>query len=163
MYRIQPMISEFAGEISRWKYPDEYSVYSFEPSQELTDELLDGSYYSCADEHGQLIGYFCFGLSARIPTAERYPYAGEYLDIGLGLAPEVCGRGLGAGFLRAGLDFAVQTWHPRAFRLTVACFNLRAIRTYEKLDFRTIAPVTHKNSGMRFQIMQRTCEEAIPC
>lgn len=109
VYRIQPMNPEFAGEIARWKYPDEYSVYSFEPSPELITELLNGSYYSCTDEHGWLIGYYCFGHSAQIPTAEDYPYDDDSLDIGLGLSPEGCGMGLGASFLRPGLDFAART------------------------------------------------------
>ena len=163
MYRIEAMRPEHARMISGWKYPGEYGIYSFEPSAGLTNELLDGSYFACTDELGRLIGFFCFGVSAQIPTSGGYVYSADFLDVGLGLAPDFCGRGLGPDFLRAGLDFACRELGGSAFRLTVACFNRRAICVYERLDFRVVAEVTHQHSGMRFQIMARAGKEDSLC
>ena len=33
--------------------------------------MLDGSYYACLDGAGTLMGYFCFGQSARIPLSQE--------------------------------------------------------------------------------------------
>ena len=40
MYYISAMTYEFALIISQWKYDNEYSIYSFEQSQETIAELL---------------------------------------------------------------------------------------------------------------------------
>jgi GNAT superfamily N-acetyltransferase len=59
------------------------------------------------------------------------------LDVGLGLRPDLIGRGLGAGFLDAISTFAARQLGHRRLRVTVAAWNLRAIRLYEKAGFRT--------------------------
>jgi ribosomal-protein-alanine N-acetyltransferase len=40
--------------------------------------------------------------------------------------------------VHAGLRFARETYSPPAFRLTVAAFNHRAIRVYERAGFETV-------------------------
>jgi [ribosomal protein S18]-alanine N-acetyltransferase len=42
---------------------------------------------------------------------------------------------LGLAYLQAGLAFATQRFTPRRFRLSVATFNERAIRVYERAGF----------------------------
>ena len=54
------------------------------------------------------------------------------------MRPDLTERGLGAEFLRAGLRFAREVYSPPAFRLTVAAFNRRAIRAYERAGFETV-------------------------
>jgi ribosomal-protein-alanine N-acetyltransferase len=97
-------------------------------------------YYSVYDERGDLAGYFCFGEDARVAAGRRL---GVYeredaLDVGLGMRPDLTGRGLGEEFVHAGLRVARETYSPKAFRLTVAIFNRRAIRVYEKAGFRAV-------------------------
>ena len=54
------------------------------------------------------------------------------------MRPDLTGRGLGEEFVHAGLRFAREVYSPPAFRLTVAAFNRRAIRVYERAGFETV-------------------------
>lgn len=125
-----------AREISRWRYEKPYAMYDGNPASipSLLDERF--AYHSVHDEHDELVGYFCFGEDARIPEGRRLGlYEETALDIGLGMRPDLTGKGLGLGFVLAGLRFAGNRFPAPAFRLTVAAFNQRAIRVYEKAGF----------------------------
>ncbi len=152
-YYIHPMTIEHAREISTWTYPGEYALYSFQPDRETLEELMGGEYFSCTESDGSLAGYFCFGAAARIPAVETEHYADGFLDIGLGMAPQLCGKGRGADFLTAGMDYGRTAFPPAAFRLTVAAFNERAVSVYRKLGFEISATLTHKNSQALFYMM----------
>jgi ribosomal-protein-alanine N-acetyltransferase len=52
---------------------------------------------------------------------------------------DLTGRRLGREFLTAELDFARQRFAPATFRLSVAVFNQRATRLYEKVGFQSVA------------------------
>lgn len=144
------MTKELAAEIAAWRYPGEYAVYD---GREDDSELLDGGAYALLNRRGELVGFYQFGQGARIPTAEPDPYPEGPLDVGLGLRPDLCGLGLGASFLRAGLDFAQKELGAARFRLTVAAFNQRARKVYARCGFRAERDVTHKASGEPFAIL----------
>lgn len=46
--------------------------------------------------------------------------------------PALCGQGKGLYFVNAGLTFVREKFAVTGFRLTVAAFNQRAIKVYEK-------------------------------
>lgn len=148
-----------AKEIMTWKYPEEYAFYNFGDSPEALQELIDGTYYAVRDEAGQLIGFFCFGQNAQVPEGQRQKlYEGEkVLDIGLGLKPELTGYGMGQSFLQAGMEFAKQRFTPEKLRLTVAVFNSRAIKVYERVGFQGRASVV--NRGTEFIVMTLEVDE----
>jgi RimJ/RimL family protein N-acetyltransferase len=114
---------------------------------------MSSEYFICKDLENKIIGYFCFGLSAQIPTNEKDAYNADILDIGLGLMPDLCGRGLGAAFMQAGMDYARNIFHAKELRLTVALFNSRAIALYKKAGFSQIAKVSHRITNKEFLIM----------
>lgn len=155
-YHIQPMTIDHAYEISSWTYRGEYAVYSFRQDRETLAELTAGDYFSCTESNGRLIGYFCFGAAARIPTVETDAYPQGFLDIGLGLAPQLCGKGRGHAFLEAGMEHAESAFPPAVPRLTVAAFNRRAISVYRKLGFEISANLTHRTSLQPFYLMVRS-------
>jgi len=150
---IVPMTTEYAKQISGWTYGNEYALYSFESGNDTIAELMNSEYYAACDAAGELYGYFCFGASARIATVEAEAYAPDMCDFGLGMKPELCGKGLGYSFVRSGMDFAVNTLKADQIRLTVAAFNTRAIRVYERIGFKPASSVTHRISGKPFMIM----------
>lgn len=71
-----------------WKYSGEYAFYDMtadpEDYEEFTNEALrsaSGHYEAISD--GELAGFFCVTRN------------GSSAEIGLGLRPDLCGRGLG--------------------------------------------------------------------
>ncbi len=55
---------------------------------------------------------------------------------------EHCRAVLGESFMRAQLDYALQSWQPETFRLFVAAWNERAIRLYTRLGFHEVGRET---------------------
>ena len=157
-FSLKPITRADAEEISRWRYPEPYSMYDGDPSS--VDSLLEPRflYHSVYDDDGELVGYFCFGEDARIAAGrqlgvyEREPA----LDVGLGMKPELAGRGLGTEFVLAGLRFAEDAYSPPAFRLTVAAANRRAVRVYERVGFETVEAFGARTpSGAREWLLMR--------
>ena len=139
-FTLRPITPAEAEAVSRWRYGELYSMYDGDPASVAS--LLEPRfrYHSVHDERGELAGYFCFGEDARVPTGRRL---GVYekqpaLDVGLGMRPDLTGRGLGAEFVFAGLRFAKEAYSPPAFRLTVAASNQRAVRVYERVGFEMV-------------------------
>jgi|SRR5262245_15535347 len=126
-----------AGAIADWRYEPPYDFYNTRPADraQTIRAFLDPAYaYQAVRLAGELVGFCCFGADARIPGGV---YEGaDLLDVGLGLRPDLTGRGLGPSFVRAVLAFGATAYAPSGFRLTVAAFNRRAIRAYEKVGFR---------------------------
>ena len=139
-FTLTPITRADAQAISRWRYDAPYSVYNGNPASVAS--LLEPRYlyHSVHDDHGELVGYFCFGEDARVSAGKRLDlYEREVaLDVGLGMRPDLTGQGLGEEFVHAGLQFARATYDPEAFRLTVATFNRRAIRVYERAGFEPV-------------------------
>ncbi|USG68485.1 GNAT family N-acetyltransferase [Brevibacillus ruminantium] len=150
---LTQMTEKDVNEIITWKYPEPYSFYDFEDSEETIQELMDGTYFAVHDESNQLIGFFCYGGNAQVPGGRKYGlYTGEHvLDIGLGMKPELTGQGEGFSFLEAGIRFAAQKYSPRFLRLSVASFNERAFRLYSKMGFTETA--SFLNHDREFIIM----------
>jgi [ribosomal protein S18]-alanine N-acetyltransferase len=139
-FALKQITPSDARAISCWRYEEPYSIYDGDPTS--VDAILQPrlSYHSVYDESGDLAGYFCFGADAQVASGKRLGvYEAEpALDVGLGMRPDLTGRGLGAEFVHAGLRFARETYSPPAFRLTVAAFNRRAISVYERVGFETV-------------------------
>ena len=101
---IHKLTIEEAKKINTWTYEEPYSLYSFSGEKEVIEELLDGTYYGCCDDQGDLIGYFCFGANAQVPGGrDANLYGGEdVIDIGLGMKPALTGKGIyGYGIRKA--------------------------------------------------------------
>lgn len=154
MYKIEAMTLKNAEQISMWKYPCEYSIYSFENSRETILELMNGEYFSCINAQNDLTGYFCFGESAQIPTETKDIFDDSAKDIGLGLSPELCGHGYGKAFLESGMMYAKRHLNADKLRLVVAEFNKRAMNLYQNCGFSTVDYIEHQKSKTKFIVMQ---------
>ncbi|SFI49824.1 Ribosomal protein S18 acetylase RimI [Paenibacillus sp. UNC496MF] len=137
-FRLADMNRAAAAEILGWRYEAPYDFYNNAPSEAAEEEMLAGGYAAVRGDGGELAGFLCLGAAARVPNG-TYAYGGDWLDIGLGMKPELTGRGLGAPFFAAVLRFADELCGERPKRLTAAAFNRRAIRLYAKFGFRAAA------------------------
>ncbi len=149
---ITAMTKEYARTIFRWKYDDIYSFYDHKEGN--INGYMDGTHFACTNADGELVGYFCFGEDARIPTIEENVYDNGFLDIGLGLRPDLCGKKYGALFLNDGMDYAQNMLNAEKFRLSVATFNERAIKVYKKAGFYVELEVTNSYFKNKFFIMK---------
>ena len=156
-YIIELMNIEEASNIMKWQYPKPYDIYNNEENEETLSELLSGSYYSVKFED-QLLGFYCYGDCAKIPIKEAKDLYKEsnFLDIGLGLNPNMCNRGLGIDFLKAGIIYASDLFNYNKFRLTVASFNLRAIKVYRKAGFNIENAFIRLSDNKEFYVMLKT-------
>lgn len=154
-FTIRPMTKRNAWEISSWKYDGIYSFYNRPITNEPSvdgDTPIDKSFV-VYDNDGTLIGHFHFGHDGQIPTIENFEYTSDFLDVGLGLNPKLCGQGYGVQFTVFVIGFAKQHYGSKKFRLSVAAFNERAQKVYEKIGFKKICEVTNSYFKNKFYIM----------
>lgn len=135
-YIFKKMDEISARAILGWRYDPPYDIYNL-PSDEVESVvkyMMDpqNAYSSITDEQGELAAYCCFGREGQVPGGD---YSRDALDIGMGVRPELTGRGFGYEFVESVLDFAGATFAPSEYRVTVAEFNKRALRVWEKAEF----------------------------
>ena len=112
--------AETFAEMATWRYERPYDFYDGDVDPVLNPER----FYEALDEDGLLVGNYYFEQK------------GDALEIGLGLRPDLTGRGLGLEFLLAGIEFGRRRFGLPGVILNVAAFNERAIKVYERAGFR---------------------------
>jgi len=147
-FAIRPMTAVDAHTVASWRYPGEYSFYDADADPDDLAELLDpaewGSRYFAADELAghELAGFLMVKLHGRVA------------EIGLGLRPDLTGRGLGEPFLRTCLRFASAVLGATSYTLAVAAFNRRAITVYERAGFQQVERFEHVTNGGRYAFIR---------
>ena len=154
MYIFIPMNFKHAEEIAyNWKYEDPYSFYNMTEDEEDLQEFLNqeswkDSFYAVINEQKELVGFF------------QYNVDNSELVIGLGLKPELTGLGLGEKFVKSGLTYGISKFKDKAesITLSVASFNERAIKIYQKLGFEIAKQeLVHTNKNdYEFFIMKKS-------
>ncbi|WP_309122581.1 GNAT family N-acetyltransferase [Paenibacillus sp.] len=157
MLRIVPMSEDVANAILRWTYEKPYDFYNNDQTPDAVRELLDSNYYALLDSNKEIVGFYCVGHSAQVPN-DQYRYSENYLDVGVGMRPDLTGQGLGTAFFATVLSHMRQERRALPKRLTVAAFNLRAIRLYQKFGFTREAEFLKGRT--RFIVMAQTVESA---
>jgi [ribosomal protein S18]-alanine N-acetyltransferase len=149
-FRFRPLRLRDALAASRWRYPGQYAMYNLDLAPLLVAVALRGplstlagvSYYAVLTSQDALAGVF--SLTRR----------GSDVEIGVGLRPDLNGRGLGLPYLLDGLALGRERYHPQTFSLHVATFNSRAITVYERAGFRAgqVTPLLFQ--GKRYEEMR---------
>jgi ribosomal-protein-alanine N-acetyltransferase len=150
-FKFKPMNEKDARAIADWHYEGIYSFYDMDQDIDDLEDLLDprgwvDKYFSVVDKEGDLVGFFSFENDD------------DQVEVGLGMKPEFTGKGLGQGFVAAGLEFARRKFHPAKFCLNVATFNKRAISVYEKVGFIGDRVFIHETNGGQHEFLRMVKE-----
>ena len=142
--KVKPLTDEHAAAIAEWRYEFPYEWYDTSADPRRIELFVNPArrthLRSVVDDDGELVGFFNFGPE------------GHEVRIGLGMRPDLTGRGLAQPFIAAGLDYARREWRPRTFRLWVARWNERAVRAYRRAGFHEV----RRGEESRFVEMERS-------
>jgi ribosomal-protein-alanine N-acetyltransferase len=137
-FTIRAMTAVDATAIAGWHYDGVYSFYDWDQDEDDLAELLDptewGRRYFAVDRDACLAGFFVVKLEDRVA------------ELGLGLRPDLTGRGLGAELVATGVRFAEGLGAERC-TLAVAAFNRRAITVYGRAGFVEVERYRHRTNG----------------
>lgn len=118
-WRIESATNASLAEVATWRYEPPFDFYNDDGKPVRNPER----FFAVRDENGRLVGSLYF--------EERE--SGVFY--GLGMRPDLTGRGLGLAFVRLGLEFAHEQFPGRPVILDVADFNERARKVYERAGF----------------------------
>ncbi|WP_158282122.1 GNAT family N-acetyltransferase [Salipaludibacillus keqinensis] len=146
MFTWEFMTNEAALEIVEWEYPDEFSFYNIQNDMDDLDEFLNPfkwNHYAAVYENEKLVGYFTFD-----------PLNLEEVEIGLGLHPDLIGRGKGKAFTAYAMELADKWYEPKKLIVNVAKFNARAIKVYEKNGFKKTVEFLQETNGDEYSFIR---------
>ena len=153
------ILPEHARDLLTWRYPPPYDIYneaevSIQERENIVRFICDpiNGYSAMLDETGQFIGGCSHGFDAQV---EGGNYSEAALDIGLGVKPDYTGRGYGTEIVRQMLLYYHQKLQPKRFRATIAGFNRRSQRVFEKNGFQRTQTFQRPSDGMEFHVYTR--------
>lgn len=139
---LRPITPDDVRQILTWRYEPPYHIYDMgsgtaDPVElaEAIDYFLRPQYHFQAmlrQPAGELAGFCSFGQDGQVAGGD---YRIPAVDIGMGVHPQNTGRGLGYLFAGAAIEFALQNFNPSRLRVTIAAFNRRAQKVWERHNF----------------------------
>lgn len=135
----------------KWKYPAPYNFYDMTEDLEDYEEIISstkrGDHYFSMKQNGVLVGF----LSV-------YPCENNQKEIefGIGLRPDLTGKGNGKAYTELALSYIEQKLAPDRIWLSVAEFNKRAIKVYERIGFKEEYKKMQKTNDSEFKFVVMT-------
>jgi [ribosomal protein S18]-alanine N-acetyltransferase len=152
---FSPMNEANARIILTWRYDEPYEFYNPNPTEieENVRQFLDSknAYYTITNSRGDLVSYCCFGQDARVSGGD---YSIAALDVGFGMRPSLTRRGVTLRVIDAVLN-KKSTFAPALFRITVAEFNLQALRICEKVGFQPVEKFQRDFDSKAFVVLTK--------
>lgn len=146
-FRILSMTQKNAQIIAdQWKYEGIYSFYDISADPEdyqefVTPDLRSDKYFEVYGKN-ELVGFFVVE-----------PEDHHKIELGLGLKPEFCGKGLGKDFLCAIENYVGIHYKFKTIVLWVAAFNKRAIRLYQKCGYIQTDEEERQTNGATYRFL----------
>lgn len=144
------------GSIMEWHYEAPYDIYDpgHGDPEKNSQAYLDPqyAYHAITNEQKELVAYCCFGSDATVTGGN---YNTPALDIGLGVKPDLTGHSHGDAFIESVIDFAIINFPDDKLRVTIANFNARAKRVWQKAGFKETSKFQRKPDGLPFVILTR--------
>ena len=143
-----------------WRCDLPYDIYD---GDESPGYFLDPAnrYAAIVTQTGDFAGYLCVGEEARVPGGDYDPGEPEVLDLGVGMRPDLAGRGLGRAFLGAAISFCLARHQPAVLRVTVASFNDRSRALHRHVGFVEGDEFTSRG-GLDFVIAELALDGRVP-
>lgn len=152
-YQFNVMTQEQAENIAfNWHYDGDYSFYDMEADEEDLEEFLNpeerGDTTFAVTKDKELVAFFSVRRIAE-----------GIFDIGLGMRPDLTGKGAGVEFLKACMNYVQSEFNSEKTTLSVATFNQRAIKLYRKVGFKDVETFMQNTNGSTFEFlkMEYTC------
>lgn len=100
-YTFSPLTQRQAEQVAyEWQYDGAFAFYDMPNDEEDLVEFLDPAkrteHYFAVLDGEELVGYYVFEPNA------------DVVDVGLGMRPDLTGRGNGVAFLESGLAFIMD-------------------------------------------------------
>ncbi|WBW95987.1 GNAT family N-acetyltransferase [Oceanirhabdus sp. W0125-5] len=142
-YRV-PIKSD-VEDILTWEYEGIYSFYNNNVSKEKIEfikSFIDSDNdFSIYNEFNELIGNCSFY------------YIGEFFCLGVQMRPTITGKGFGTEFVKSIIEFGKEKYNLSYIDLTVAKFNKRAIKVYDKLGFEVVEEFVNTIRGVDYDFI----------
>lgn len=133
-----------------WKYEGIYSFYDNNVDKNkiewIEGFLVSSNDFSVYNEYNELVGN-C-----------SYYYIDKFFCIGVQMRPNITGKGFGTEFVKSVVDFGKQKYNYNYIDLTVAKFNKRAIKVYERLGFKVIEEFVNTIRGIDYEFQAMRLE-----
>ncbi len=146
------MTLDFAKQIAEWVYTDEYAVYNM-PS---FTEMVNKNYSLVNPERAK--DFLCFALNNELVGYVKInKKPNNIIFLGIGLKPNLTGKGLGKKVLTAGIEQALFSYPNVKLMLEVRSWNARAIKCYTAVGFKEVETKTvtdHLGNQAEFVIME---------
>lgn len=139
-------------EICSWHYDGEYGIYNLPPYEQMREKQMgflnpkrERNFRTFLDGN-TLVGF----VNILEEDTEVF--------IGIGVAPNLCGRGIGAQMLRETYRISKEQYPEKPLYLEVRSWNTRAVRCYEKagfvIDGEAFEQVTHAGTGIFYRMIK---------
>ncbi|MFD1068009.1 GNAT family N-acetyltransferase [Oceanobacillus locisalsi] len=152
LYKFTMMTQEQAEDIAfNWHYDGDYSFYDMKADKEDLDEFLDseqrGDSTFAVTKENELVAFISIN-----EVADRM------FEIGLGMRPNLTGKGSGLEFVKEALNFVELKHKPKKIILSVATFNQRAIKVYRKVGFTDAETFMQNTNGSTLEFLKMVYE-----
>lgn len=124
------MTEEDKRKICAWKYPGEYAIYNLPSYEEMRERKI--GFLNPKTENN----YLAFLDGERLVGFVNILEEDTEVFIGLGVAPDCCGRHYGRKILASADEISRERYPEKPMYLEVRTWNTRAVRCYEKAGFR---------------------------
>ena len=152
---LKTLTDKDAREVISWRYNGDYSIYNL-VADDIDEEVQymrdPENHFFAIYEDDNLIGHAVFHGEGRVPGGD---YSADALDVGAGMRPDTTGQGKGADVIAKILEFGRERYKPKAFRASIASWNLRAQKATTKNGFVEVSRFKKKDSDREFIIFMR--------
>ena len=126
----RPLTEADKREICSWHYDGEYAIYDLPPYEEMKMQKI--GFLNPKQEKN----FFAFWEGNKLVGFVNILEEPMEVFIGIGVNPNLCGRGYGCQILQDAYDISKSRCPQKPLYLEVRSLNKRAVRCYENAGFR---------------------------